>query len=175
MKTRIRFLLIAVFSLVILDQVTKWLIATHLVPGQSVPVIGEWVRFTFIYNMNGAFGLSPAALLPVLNNKLFFTTFTLAAGTLVVWLYFRAEPRERWTRIGLTLIIAGALGNLIDRVRLGHVLDFIDCDFPDFIMERFAIFNVADSCITVGIALLVILTLRGKKHETPPPVDCCGK
>ncbi|MFH0920364.1 MAG: signal peptidase II [Fibrobacterota bacterium] len=171
MRAKVIFLSVFAPVLVLLDQLTKQLVASRMVPGQSIPVLGDWVRLTFIYNQNGAFGLTPAALLPFLSSKIFFTVFNLAAMALVVGLYLKTEARERWMRLGLALIVSGAMGNLIDRLRLGHVIDFVDCDFPDIIMERFAIFNVADSCITVGIALLIFLTLRGKKNEPVPPAD----
>jgi signal peptidase II len=167
MKRKLFLLFCGVPFLVILDQVTKHLIVTHMACGSSVPVLGDYIRLTFIYNENGAFGLRLHRLLPFLSTRLFFSFFSVLAACAVLWMYFKAKAGGRWTEIALVLILAGAAGNFIDRVRLGRVIDFIDCDFPDFIMDRFPIFNAADSCITIGVSLLILTSLLAKKDGPP--------
>jgi len=168
MRRKILLLSGGMLLLVLLDQFTKHLIVTHMPYGSSIPVLGDYVRLTFIYNENGAFGLRLHRLLPFLSTKVFFSLFSVIAACAVLWMYFKTKAGEHLTEIALVLILAGAAGNFIDRVRMGHVVDFIDCDFPNFIMDRFPIFNAADSCITIGVSLLIITSLLVKKDGTAP-------
>ena len=117
----------------------------------------------------GIFGLKPHALLPFLTPIVFFTLFSILAVSLLIYLYLKTRPGERWQRLALALILGGAFGNGIDRIRYGQVVDFVDCEFPDFIMQRFAVFNVADSGITVGVALLLLLSFTRNKHADDAP------
>jgi signal peptidase II len=167
MKRKLVFLFAVVLSVVALDQFTKHLVTTHFKEFSSVPVLGDYVRLTFIYNQNGAFGLKPHHILPFLSVKVFFAIFNILAVGLVLWMYFKTRAGDWWTETALVLILGGAAGNFIDRIRFGRVIDFIDCDFPDFIMDRFPIFNVADSCITVGVFIIIITTLLARKHGSP--------
>jgi signal peptidase II len=95
-------------------------------------------------------------------NRILFSVVTLLAAILVCYLLIKAKhPLEK---TGFSLVLAGALGNLIDRVSKGSVTDFINCDFPDFIMQRWPIFNIADSSLVIAIALLsfYFLFIEGK-------------
>lgn len=171
MKRRIIHLVSAVAGITVLDQVTKFLIVRRFMLYESVDVLGQTVRLTFVYNENGVFGLAPQRLLPFLPPRVFFVLTFLLAGALVVYMYFQTRDREAWARFAFMLIAGGAVGNFIDRVRMGKVVDFIDCDFPDIIMARWPVFNVADSCVTVGISILLIVTLFARKkpvQEQPP-------
>jgi len=165
-RNRFLFLVVGVSSMFGLDQLTKWLVIRTMTINQSIPVVGEWVRLTFVYNRNGAFGLRPHALFPFMSGTLFFALFSVTAIGLILYLYFKSTPSESKIRLALMLILGGALGNFADRIRMGQVTDFIDCDFPNAIMERWPVFNVADSCITVGVFLLLILSFIKKKDET---------
>jgi signal peptidase II len=149
-------------GLLALDQVTKWLIRSHLDLHQSIPVIGQdFVRLTYVLNPGIAFGMTILGLTPLL----FFGW--AAAIVLAVYLRRLVIHRDplRWP---VLLFLAGAAGNSIDRLIFGRVTDFVDMDFPDFIMERFAVFNVADSCITVGIAILLLVVFFGHHSRTAP-------
>lgn len=168
-RQKLLFLFSVAFGVTLLDQITKYLIMTRMVPYQSIQVVGDWIRLTFIYNRNGIFGLKPHGLLPFLPPTVFFTLFSVIAASLLVYLFLKTQPGERWQRLALALVLGGAMGNGIDRLRFGQVVDFVDCEFPDFIMERFAVFNVADSGITVGVALLLFLSFIRKKNEPNPP------
>jgi signal peptidase II len=166
MKRQIIVLVIVALTIAFFDQLTKYLVVSTMNLYESVSVLGDLVKITFIYNQNGAFGLAPQKLLPFLHRKIFYIIFSLLAGFIVLYMYFKTEPADKWSRAALMLIAGGAVGNFIDRIRMGRVVDFIDCDFPDFIMERWPVFNVADSCVTVGIAILIVVTLLSKKHGT---------
>jgi signal peptidase II len=153
-------------SLLILDQVTKLLVRQNLDLYQSIPLIGhDLLRLTYVQNPGIAFGARLFGL-PLL---LIFGWG--AAIALAVFLYRLAQRGDplRWP---VMLFLAGAVGNSIDRLFFGQVTDFVDADFPDFIMQRWPVFNVADSCITVGITLLAILVLFARDGRTrPSPAD----
>jgi signal peptidase II len=140
-------------ALVLLDQGTKLAVRHYLTPGQPVPFIGKsLVRLTYVQNPGIAFGMEIFGLTPLL-------VFGWIAGIALSFYLFRLVRRRDILRWPVMLFVAGAFGNSIDRLLLGKVTDFVDVDMPDFIMERFAVFNVADSCITVGIVLLAIIVL----------------
>lgn len=147
-------------ALVVLDQATKAAARSFLVPGQPVPVIGEHLfRLTLVENPGVAFGLRLAH--PTLLLVIGFVA-TVVLCVLLVRLCRKASP----LRFPMVLFLAGAFGNSIDRIVFGHVTDFLDFDFPDFIMQRWPVFNVADSCVTIGIALLLIITLFFTRHPS---------
>ena len=140
------------FSLVIvvLDQLSKWLIKSTMNVNQSVSVLGErFFRLTYIENDGIAWGIP-------FGSRLFLIFFTIFAIFLLLYFIIRVIDGPLLPKIALALILGGALGNLIDRIHTGYVVDFFDFDFPDFIMYRFAVFNVADSAVTVGMTLLII-------------------
>lgn len=143
--------------LVGLDQWTKAWVRASFVLGESIPVLGELLRLTYVQNPGVAFGLEP---FPPLVLMLFGAT---AAVGLAIYLYKLVRDRDRlmWP---VFLFWCGAVGNSIDRVLFRSVTDFFDADFPDFIMQRWPVFNIADSCVTVGIVLLLWQTLFMKQH-----------
>ncbi|HEY3295866.1 MAG TPA: signal peptidase II [bacterium] len=159
-----------VVALVTLDQVTKILVREYLQLGHPVPLIGEsLVRLTYVLNPGIAFGLEIFGI----RSLLIFGW--LAAVILTVYLYRLARHKDalRWP---VMLFLAGAIGNSIDRLLFSQVTDFVDVDMPDFIMERFAVFNVADSCVTVGIVILAIIVLFGQRkvEERPALTPAAG-
>ena len=81
---------------------------------------------------------------------------SIVAAFALAWFYKSIDKRDYLSRLGVVMILGGAVGNFIDRMRMQMVVDFIDCDFPDFIMTRFPTFNVADSFVTVGVALVIL-------------------
>lgn len=151
------------FALVGLDQWTKILVRSRFELGESIPLLGEeFLRLTYVLNPGIAFGMS----VPWKSTLLFFGW--TAACALAVYLFYlarRGDP-NRWP---ITLFLSGAIGNSIDRTMYGEVTDFVDMDFPDFIMHRFAVFNVADSCVTVGVALLLLILIVDHR-KTPASV-----
>jgi signal peptidase II len=135
---------------VLLDQATKALVLERLSLYQSVPVISGFFSLTHIHNPGGAFGFL-AGHSPGLRTAVFVVASCLAIA-MIVYFYHRTPGRFTALSIGFAFILGGAVGNLIDRVRLGKVVDFLDFYIGDL---HWPAFNVADSAITVGIAVFV--------------------
>lgn len=159
---------VIVFSIVA-DQLTKlWALARFTnetgAPNHDViNVMGELVRFQLVFNKGAAFSSRPQDLMPFLPPWLFFLLISIVATVVLLWFYKGIDKRDYLSRMGVIMILGGAVGNFIDRMRLQMVVDFIDCDFPDFIMLRFPTFNVADSFVTVGVALVILSPLILRK------------
>lgn len=159
---------IIIFSIVS-DQLTKlWALArfsneTGAPNHDVINVIGELVRFQLVFNKGAAFSSRPQDLMPFLPPWLFFLLISIVAAVVLFWFYKSVDKRDYLSRLGIVMIFGGAIGNFIDRMRLQMVVDFIDCDFPDFIMTRFPTFNVADSFVTVGVALVILSPVILKK------------
>jgi len=130
---------------IIIDQITKAIALTKLASAVSVPAIGKIVSLTLVKNTGAAFGLfkyQTTAFISISLIAIAFTVFYLAKKKVNFYLPF-------------ALILGGAAGNLIDRLRFGYVVDFIDLHF-------WPVFNIADSCITIGAIFLFVIILRGK-------------
>ena len=143
----------------IADQATKGFVMQRLAPDESIVAIPSVLWWTFVENTHGAFGLfgNSAALLIVMA--------IVVLG--VFWFAFREAARESLIiRIAFGAIVGGAIGNILDRVHYHYVVDFID-------LRWWPVFNVADSCISVGVAVLVIVSLRrdirARSRQTSPP------
>jgi signal peptidase II len=162
MKTPV-YLVIAVVAF-ILDQTTKLWADSHIL-GWSVPVTGDLLRFTLVYNENAAFSMKPQGVLPWLSPTVFFGILTVIACIGAIYFFRGVHKEDYLSKLGIVLIIAGALGNFCDRLRIGKVIDFIDADFPDVIFERWPTFNLADSWVTIGIALLIISVFVFKRTK----------
>ncbi len=146
--------------LIVADQVTKWLAVANLEYLTPVPVIDGFWNWTLVHNYGAAFSfLSDAGGW----QKWFFAGLA-AVVSVVMALWLRLTPRADWRNaLPLALVIAGAIGNLIDRVRYGYVVDFIDWYVGK---HHWPAFNVADSAIVVGAVLLVLFSF---KPATPAP------
>nr|WP_230655865.1 signal peptidase II [Psychrobacter sp. I-STPA10] len=136
---------------IVIDQWTKWLAESTLTFHQPVPVIEPVLNWTLAYNYGAAFSfLADQGGW----QKWFFAGLALAMS-LFLSIYLTRTPRNAKTlNIGLALVLGGAVGNLIDRVRLGHVIDFIHVHYAD--VWHYPIFNVADMAICVGVVLIII-------------------
>jgi len=161
MKTPIYIVIGAVALL--LDQASKLWADSHML-GWSMPVIGDLLRFTLVYNEGAAFSMNPQKIVPWFSPTMFFGILTAIACVGAVYFFRELHKQDILSRLGIVLIIAGALGNFCDRLRIGKVVDFIDADFPDAIFERWPTFNLADSWVTIGIVLLFIGSYFIKKH-----------
>lgn len=143
-KRRLPLLIVAAVVLVI-DQVTKALVRAKMELGESIPAEGKF-RFTYSTNEGSVFGL------PL--NSTFLLVMGIVVVIAVVWVYFRYLSAARLTlRIGLGLLLGGAMGNLIDRIRFGEVTDFIDVRLWG--NYHWATFNVADAALSTGIVVLL--------------------
>ena len=170
--------LFVVLPLIIIDQLTKFIILKNFQPGDSFPVIKNIFHITFVSNKGMAFGIFSETgsifiwisfvaaisivLILTLSEKIFHgigkykydTTSKIALG------HCRRQfsRKVEYTRIFLSLILAGALGNLIDRIRFGYVVDFLD-------FRIWPVFNIADACISIGTVLLVLQIFRHKPEN----------
>ena len=149
-------------ALVTLDQSTKFVIARTVDLYESVTVIPGFFNLTRIHNKGAIFGTFSQT-----NNKLFFlllTAASFAALALVVYYFFKAPAGDKLMKVSLTLIMAGALGNQFDRLVRGHVIDFLDFHIRD---AHWPFFNAADSCITIGACLMLLILFRRKPACSP--------
>lgn len=170
--------------IVIIDQVTKFLVKGGTIPilnlrvdgmyyGQSIDVIGEFFRITFVENPGLAFGID-------VNDtaKLLLSLFSLLASIGIFYYLYKSRDQKLIVRLSLAFILGGAIGNLIDRtfyglfygyapIFYGRVVDFFNVDFFDFTIfgktfDRWPIFNIADATVTIGVVLLLVF------HRTVP-------
>jgi signal peptidase II len=135
-------------GIVLADQLTKWAVLAHFAHGERLEVTA-FLNLVLVYNKGAAFSMfadAPGWQTPLL------IAFALGAAGIVSYLILR-NPAKRLLCLGLALILGGALGNLIDRVRFGHVVDFLDFHALGW---HWPAFNVADSGITIGAVLLIL-------------------
>jgi len=141
--------IVIVAFVVFLDQVTKYLAVKYLMPIGSYPVIKNFFHLTYVENKGAAFGM-------LQNKTLFFIVITVIVGAVLIYSMIKL-PGNSVYNYTLAMILGGAIGNLIDRVRLGYVVDFINFKFFP------AVFNVADSFIVIGAIILgYLMIFKGK-------------
>jgi signal peptidase II len=140
---------------VVLDQATKLLTKKYMLLGHSEKILGDFVRYTYIQNTGMAFGIH-------IGNRLVFTIFSLLASLVILGYLFKARGDRPMVRVSLALILGGAIGNLIDRIFSGAVVDFIDVGIGSL---RWPVFNVADSAVSIGMILLISVILFTKENE----------
>ncbi|MBQ5833428.1 MAG: signal peptidase II [Clostridia bacterium] len=140
--------MVLLFAIIIVavcsDQLTKWLAVIFLEGEADVVLWRDVLHFSFVRNKGAAFGM--------LQNQrwLFMVISTVAIVGLLIYL-IRWKPKSIWVRLSIAMIIGGGIGNMIDRIFLGYVIDFIYFKLIDF-----PVFNVADSFVTVGCGILVV-------------------
>lgn len=141
--------------LVFLDQYTKYLAATFLKPKGMISLIPNVLELRYLENRGAAFGI-------LQNRQWVFIVFALACIFVCFWIGIRlaSENRHRASRVCLAVLAAGAAGNLIDRVSNGYVIDFIYIS-----LIHFPVFNLADICVSLSTAALVILVLFVYREE----------
>ncbi len=160
-------ILITVILSVAIDMITK-VIAENSLQDVTINVIGSWLTFTFVTNPGAAFGSMEGA-------NIFFFIATLIGVPLIVFLLAVNKKQSLFGNIGLALMLGGTIGNAIDRAFLGN--GFFNGEVRDFIAVRgFAVFNIADSCLVVGVIIFIIailfidkdalFTKKEKKHES---------
>jgi len=164
--------------LIVADQLTKLAVRQSFALGESVPVCGDFFRLTYIQNVAGAFGVwfgHPAV----------YYIASIIISLVIIHTIYRRPDLRSWSTWGLTLVLGGAIGNLIDRIAVGQVVDFLDFEFFDldlptfkflfihfrgYTMTRWPIFNLADSSVFCGIWVLILsmwLDPRHKAEQTP--------
>jgi signal peptidase II len=141
---------------IVLDQLTKLWAASDLIYGKPVAVLPQ-INLTLAYNTGAAFSFLNDA--DGWQRWLFAAIALVVSSILVLWLRILTSA-QRWLAVALALILGGAIGNLIDRLYLGYVIDFVDVYYDKW---HWPAFNVADSAIFVGVAMLIIDSLRGEQ------------
>jgi signal peptidase II len=139
----------------LLDQLTKIAIRQTMVLHQSIPVLGEFVKITYVKNSGIAFGLR------VPNNTIFTILSILASIGIAIYLFTHLKEGMA-IKASLALILGGAVGNLIDRLLFGEVVDFIDVGIKTL---RWPVFNVADSVVVIGMFILLFTVIRTNEIE----------
>jgi signal peptidase II len=150
---------------------SKTVVVHYFQIGESKPVLGNFFRLTYILNPGGVFGSK-------LGSQNFYTIISVLALIVTSWFFFNTKSREIWLRIGLCMVLGGAVGNLIDRLRFGEVVDFLDFDFfnislppskilyfnfPGFFLDRWPVFNLADSFVLIGIVLIIVHLVKSSR------------
>ena len=141
--------------LVGLDQWSKYLTVQNISLGETKEFIPGFLSLTHLRNTGAAWSLLEGKMI-------FFYVITVIVSVVIIYLLIKNYKKSIWYSVGLSFVLAGAIGNFIDRVRLGYVVDMLQTDFMNF-----PIFNVADSALTVGVVMLlleVFVTGRGKKQ-----------
>lgn len=154
-------------AIVILDQATKIVVKEFMFLGQSIEVFGSTFQLTFIENPGMAFGIRIGQEGSLIGRWFFATVSVVASGFLIYYIY-RVRHERLLYRISLGLILGGAVGNLIDRVFYGRVVDFFDFDFPDvFGLSRWPIFNIADSSVVIGMIMMSLFVFfAGRRSQS---------
>ncbi len=144
---------------IVLDQLTKKWAVGVLKDGSSIKIIGDFLRFTYAENRGAAFSI-------LQDQRLFFIITTVVMLAVMAYIYFKTKNITKLSKLSIAMIAGGAIGNFLDRLRLGYVVDFIDVRFGSF--YNFPIFNIADSFVVCGTILMIILILfnRFEKSET---------
>ena len=146
---------------VIADFVTKRMAMSGLDYGIARNVLGDWVRFTLVFNKGAAFGTTVGE-----SSRWIFTGLAAVILFVLIRMAHQASPAERWKLLALGMVCGGALGNLIDRLRWTNgVFDFIDVGIGE---HRFWVFNIADSAVSVGAVLLVLVLWAEERRNARP-------
>ena len=159
------FFLLPVLVVLTLDQLTKQIFWGA---GNNYQVIGDWVRITLVKNSGAAFGIFQGG-------RVFLVGMSIVAVLFMIFVAQRVDENDRWRSILLGTILGGALGNLVDRLYPGQVIDFIDMGIG---VHRWPVYNVADSAVTVGGILLILSFSRSRDKEPEPEEsapDAAGK
>lgn len=146
-------ILILAMAVVVIDQWSKYYVQTHMSLGMSIPLIPSVFHLTYILNPGAAFGILE-------NQRTFFVIIGLLMIGAVLYLYPRIPANMRLLRLGTGLMMGGAVGNVIDRIQTGYVVDFFD-------FRIWPVFNIADIAIVVGVSCIIytLLFIVEKKDE----------
>jgi len=153
------------------DHLSKWIVKSTMRLDQTVSVIGDFLTISYIQNQGIAFGLFDSNSSQI-KAPLLVIISILALG-IILYIFFSMPARVKLSGLAMGLILGGALGNMIDRIAAGKVVDFIDVDFPDISIKAFNVhmtrwptFNIADASVLIGIImLLVLIIVEGGRAE----------
>jgi len=142
-----------IILLIVIDQLTKYLCVQFLKPVGSVDIIEGLLRFVYSENRGAAFGI-------LQNQRWFFIVITIIFCFIFLYLLYFYKNHNFWSKLSGILIVAGGIGNLIDRIKVGYVVDFISVSFFP------PIFNFADCCVVIGAICLIIYVLFTKEGRS---------
>ena len=160
MKKNILIFLLGAAVVIALDQITKSAITSRFFMHESYPVLNGLFNLVYVMNQGAAFGFLANA--PEIFRYIFFTSITILALGLILYYLIKHKPQNLRLVCALTLIFAGAVGNLIDRLRFGAVVDFLDVYIAS---AHWPAFNVADSAISIGAVLMIWDMIANRKKE----------
>ncbi len=163
MKNNLLIFFLGAAVIIALDQITKSAITARFILHESYPVIDGLFNLVYVMNPGAAFGFLADASETF--RYIFFTGVTVAAVLLIVYYLIKSNPRNIMLVGSLTLIFGGAVGNLIDRLRFGAVVDFLDVYIGT---AHWPAFNVADSAITVGAILMIWEMILNRQSKDDP-------
>ena len=167
MVGRYGVLAFVVLTIVVVDQITKIYIDGSMQLHQSISVIPGYFSLTYIRNPGAAFGIM-GTMSSGFRLVFFFLTSVLAMGLLIT-IFLRLEPGDWWGQLTIASIFGGAIGNFIDRLQYGEVIDFLDFYINGY---HWPAFNVADSAISVGVvSLLLLFAFEKRKPDLTPQED----
>ncbi len=159
MKPQHKLFVLLTAGVLLFDQLSKAVVSSALRMYEVRPIIPGLLNLTRVHNTGAAFGLLSGQVSPA-RTFFFLVVSTLAMGV-VVWMLLRLPENQKMEQVALSLIFGGALGNVVDRIRLGEVVDFIDIYYRSY---HWPAFNVADSAISIGVILLLFrLVFVGEK------------
>jgi len=147
-------LIIGTSILFLIDIFSKYLITKLVIFGESITIINNFLNITYVKNTGAAWSI-------LNNNTLIVTIISIIIISFLVWyIYINSKNNNKFEKIGYSLVLGGALGNLFDRLVYGYVIDFIDINIFNY---DYPIFNLADTFIVIGVILLFISMWRDKK------------
>jgi signal peptidase II len=164
-RSPLLLLLLVTFPVLVVDQATKLAVQGHMSLYQTIPLISHYLDLTYTQNPGAAFSMF-AAYSPWFREA-FLYSMSAAAIVVLITLLARAA-RISFTSVAFSLILAGALGNLIDRTIRGQVIDFIRVHYYDW---NYPIFNVADSAISIGVLMILLATFFAADEQKAPPAE----
>lgn len=167
-KPGVRYLLLALVAgmIIVTDQFTKMAIMQHMRLHESIPIVPNLFSLTYIRNPGAAFGLLAGSSNGF--RMVFFGITSLFALALLGTILFRMPEKDWVGQLSIAGILGGAIGNLLDRLRFGEVIDFLDVYIENY---HWPAFNVADSAITVGVTFLIVHFASEKKEPVVLPSD----
>ena len=157
-KRHLGLMLLIVSSVIVLDQLTKWLITSTMRLHESISVIPDLFSITYIRNSGAAFGIMAGSHAGF--RLVFFGLTSVLALALLGTIYVRLSPADWVGQVSVSAIFGGAVGNLIDRIHSGEVIEFLDFSL---LGHHWPAFNVADAAITVGVGILIMHFFRHKE------------
>ena len=160
MKRNITLFIVIASAVIALDQITKAAITSRFIMYESYKVLDGFFNLVYVMNPGAAFGFLAGASETF--RYVFFIGITIVAVILIIYFLIKSKPQSMVVVLSLTLIFAGAVGNLIDRIRYGAVVDFLDVYIGT---AHWPAFNVADSAITIGAVLIIWDMIANRKKN----------